>query len=302
MLHVNFYFFIGPLFYMYTKSVLGILRKEDYFLFVPGVFEFFFQLYFYADPNFYFEFVLGKYKSWNLFTYDVVLNLFTVFFSVKAILLIKKYRNDIVNIYTVEVRKSLRWISTAGVVLIIQFGLIAFMLFFLKENGLEQILNYIAVPIAGITVYWISFYGLTQKNLNLSLIFDQDDEKRKSNENVKQISKDKDSDIVEVKPATILKYEEIVDFFNKTKVYKDKDLSIYKIANLMQISYKDVSFSINAVGKKNFNQFVNEFRVNEAIRLLDNEKIELYNLSGIAEEVGFNCKLPIKSNCLKVEK
>lgn len=290
MIHFNFYFFIGPLFYMYTKSILGVLKRRSYHLFVPGVIEFFLQLSYYIEPQIYQELVYGSYQFLCNIIYDVILNLYTVYFSIQAILLIKKYKNDIINIYTAEVRKRLQWILVTGMVLVFQFGVIAFLLFIFREKGYGESLYFISVPIAGITVYWISFYGLMQKNLNLSLIFDQEKEKQKKDESLKETTKDRDVEIVEIKPETILKYEEIVAFFNKTKVYKDKDLSIYKIADLMQISYKDVSFSINAVGKKNFNQFVNEFRVNEAIRLLDNEKIELYNLSGIAEEVGFNTR------------
>jgi AraC-like DNA-binding protein len=62
------------------------------------------------------------------------------------------------------------------------------------------------------------------------------------------------------------------------------------VAEMTELNIKEVSRLINQYAKKNFNQFVNSFRVDEAKKHLNNSEMNHLNLTGIAEKVGFNSR------------
>ena len=85
-------------------------------------------------------------------------------------------------------------------------------------------------------------------------------------------------------------YIKIVAFVSETKIYKDKELNLFTIANLLQMPYREVFNVINSLANKNFNLFLNEYRVEEAKQLIRDDSSDKFNLTWIAEEVGFNSR------------
>ncbi len=71
------------------------------------------------------------------------------------------------------------------------------------------------------------------------------------------------------------------------KMYLDPDLTLSLVASKMNVSSNHLSQVINETLKKNFNQLINEYRVNEVKRLISDEQKTLLN---IAYESGFNSK------------
>lgn len=73
-----------------------------------------------------------------------------------------------------------------------------------------------------------------------------------------------------------------------TKEFCEEDFSLDKLASLVNSNSKYVSQVINESYGKNFNPFINEYRIKEArIRLADVEKYGNYTIKGIAESVGY---------------
>ena len=72
------------------------------------------------------------------------------------------------------------------------------------------------------------------------------------------------------------------------KVYKDYTLSVDSLSQLLGSKKHYVSGAINRCTKNNFNTFVNEYRIKEAIRLLSDKKSQMYSIDSIASELGFN--------------
>jgi len=65
---------------------------------------------------------------------------------------------------------------------------------------------------------------------------------------------------------------------------------LFTFANRLQMPYREVSNVINKFANKNFNLFLNEFRIDEAKHLINNDSSDKFNLTWIAEEVGFNSR------------
>lgn len=74
------------------------------------------------------------------------------------------------------------------------------------------------------------------------------------------------------------------------KIYLRKDLSIEKMASELNTNARYLSQLIHELYQTNFNQFINELRINEARRLLWDPAYDHYSIEGIADMVGFSSK------------
>ncbi len=85
-----------------------------------------------------------------------------------------------------------------------------------------------------------------------------------------------------------------------TKVYKNSDLNLPKLANLIDVSTHQLSEAINVEMNMNFNEFINIIRI-EVIRdaILDNTN---YTIATIAYENGFNSISTFNTNFKKITK
>ena len=81
--------------------------------------------------------------------------------------------------------------------------------------------------------------------------------------------------------------KEIERLMNEEKIYKDNTLSVDSLSHLLGAKKHNVSGVINRCTQNNFNTFVNEYRVKEAIRLMSDKNIQIYSIDGIAFDLGF---------------
>ena len=89
---------------------------------------------------------------------------------------------------------------------------------------------------------------------------------------------------------------DIQQLFETEKVYRQQGLNVDEIAKRLQTSSRQVSSAINQHYNKNFVEYVNTFRVEEAIEMLKQQgeggKYAHITIQAIGEEVGFNHKSP----------
>lgn len=67
------------------------------------------------------------------------------------------------------------------------------------------------------------------------------------------------------------------------------ELTIVDVAKDLRIHTKQISTAINKVHHQNFNSYVNQFRIEKAIKLLREQDTNL-SIEGIGYEVGFHSK------------
>ncbi|MGC4035116.1 MAG: ABC transporter permease [Chitinophagaceae bacterium] len=72
--------------------------------------------------------------------------------------------------------------------------------------------------------------------------------------------------------------------------YEDPDLSLTSLAEKLNMPHHELSRVVNSVFKKNFNDFINEYRVRDVISKLRRPAYDNITLLGIAFEAGFNSK------------
>lgn len=74
------------------------------------------------------------------------------------------------------------------------------------------------------------------------------------------------------------------------KLYLNPDLSLPDLAKHLQTNASVLSAVINTAYGKNFNDFINTYRVEAVKTMLKSPEAQLYSLLGIGLECGFNSK------------
>ncbi|WP_282161457.1 helix-turn-helix domain-containing protein [Ulvibacterium marinum] len=79
----------------------------------------------------------------------------------------------------------------------------------------------------------------------------------------------------------------LVATIREQKYYKDPELDIRALSELVQMPYHELSFKINQEYHQNFNTFINSFRVQEVVQALENQQHKSYTIMGLAKQAGF---------------
>lgn len=89
---------------------------------------------------------------------------------------------------------------------------------------------------------------------------------------------------------------------NTDKPYKKADLSVAELSKMLAVKPYLLSKILNEHYKKNFRDFINEYRVEEFIRLAVSENYKNYTFLALAHEVGFNSKSTFNLAFKKIKK
>ncbi len=84
------------------------------------------------------------------------------------------------------------------------------------------------------------------------------------------------------------------------KLYLIQDLSLKEVANQLKLPVKYVSFLINHYHQMNFRNFINQLRVEEVIRKMENGELQQKTMLALALESGFNSKATFNSAFKKI--
>mgnify|MGYP000049654979 CR=1 FL=1 len=85
-------------------------------------------------------------------------------------------------------------------------------------------------------------------------------------------------------------YKKVLHFMQEYKPYLDSQITLSKLANLVQIPSNQLSQVINQNSNQNFFNFINSFRIDTVINNLDNGIHKEQTLLSIAFASGFNSK------------
>lgn len=267
---IGFYYFSMPLFYLYTKSLLEQVKtKELIICLLPGVAEFLFMLILFLLPyeisakfheNYYWLFlaILG-----------VLLNVFSLFFVFLTLKRIYNYHNKFLNFFSNTQKVNLNWIRNVAYLLLFVYLFQLMSLFFDIENA-ANIIYFVDSIFSLCCVYWISIFAIKQPHVHSEFeVFDTS----------KVIVDSKQND-----------FDKIISILSEKKSYKNPNFTVVDLAELVQLHPKKVSQTINQFANKNFNHFINEFRVNEAKQLLADSSYDILTIEAIYKDAGFNSK------------
>lgn len=83
-------------------------------------------------------------------------------------------------------------------------------------------------------------------------------------------------------------FHKVVELIEKGKQYKQPDISLNSLSQTLNVSPQVLSMVINQKSKRNFNAFINHYRIEESIQHLQDRQYNNLTIAAIAFEAGFN--------------
>lgn len=85
-------------------------------------------------------------------------------------------------------------------------------------------------------------------------------------------------------------FPEIKDYFEREKPYLDPDLRVEQVAEQLGVTQRQITAGLKTQNIRNFNHFVNHYRIEESRRMLENPEYDVLTIETIAEKSGFGSK------------
>ncbi|MBB6370316.1 helix-turn-helix domain-containing protein [Chryseobacterium shigense] len=263
---------------------------------------FYFSVLFYTNPSFKFKISdlkylilpvifwinillqrFGGFEDNSIFNYIFIgLILFqALFYTGLSYFTIRKHKKRIQQFSANTEGINLNWLEYITVIIFIIN--IIYVVYNLSYDS--KALNFFINGVFLLVIYFVGYYSLKQKE-----IYPLEEKQREE-----LIAIDEEPEMEEVKKKLISDEElariknQLEEVMYKQKPYLDSELNLIRLSELLSVSTHHLSYVINTGFKKNFFQYVNEYRVEYAKRLLKDSQSKL-SILGIAYESGFNSK------------
>ena len=297
---INLSFFFAPLLYFYVKSITVPhfrLRRKEFYHFIPGVLFLLFKIiilsYDAAQPGF--SEIQNGYLTTNLeekFTraiLSLIMKIHSAIYIAFTFQAFFQYRKKLPHVFSNTYALELNWIRNF---LIIYTGLFVYMFF-------QDLINFLITDLSWVQEWWfflfnsiaIIYVGMvgyfTNTNKLNELHPKQSDMLISSIEPLPTPVPKQNN---ELSPELQSRKLQLDQFIDREKPYLDPDLNLIDLAKSLKMTRAQLSEVINVCFNKNFNDFINEQRVEAVKEMLKSGKQKELSLLGIAFDCGFNSK------------
>ncbi len=309
---------INPFYYIYVKSLTKpnyIVSRKTIIHFIPSILILAFNLVFYTllSDDLKLLFITKGIRS--ITNESVILNinilvdygtLATYYIQLVSyvtlmIIMLKKHSGKIKNYFSYEHNVSLNWLKIFISIIIVNVILEMFIVVYSLYFPLPAIFIIIYYLILLFLINFLGYFGMKQTDIYIGNIRSSG----QSNSHASIVTKDEvvaetgnKEENTEINSLHFAISEEeqkrivseVIILMETKKVFLNNKLSIYDIASDLKTNKSYISFSINNILKKNFRNFVNEYRIKEAQQLLIDPNYNNYSIEGIAQTVGYISK------------
>jgi AraC-like DNA-binding protein len=295
---------IQPLVFLYIASLTSLgfrLSKKHLLHFIPFAISFAYSLFVYLTvlPE---TDLLRKDAIADQFLFNGVkkaedfLSLCSaVIYWYCGLRLLLRYRNWLYNDTSNTLFPTYTWLKNILVLFALFFLMLSvnILLDYGFDYGLNHFLHWqILFVYLAILIYYMGVKGYQQAENQLSIFPGALAQKQDEGEDYKIFQNEDNLVKEEIKLPTDEKVREaseaIIHLLVGEKIYLDPELNIQSLAQKLNLSPAFVSLVINSAFKKNFRNLINEYRVEEVKRRLEDPKSGQLSLLGIAYECGFN--------------
>ncbi len=284
---------LGALIYFYSAYVTGLrekFRKVDVAPFI--IYAINFGIFFISVLK---GLYLSNTPAFGKMLYIVVTSglATSIIYLVYTILTLGKYYRKIENYYSDTERMRLDWlmkITTLSFFVVTvwfcEFGLTYFNII-PRTHFIPLFIMIMIMIIIFITSYYlINQPEIFRKNLEMEYVLDEDADPAVAEKYARQSIDDRMQDEYLAKLNT---------YMDEQKPYLDENITIKDLAEEVGIPPHHLSIVINNRLGKNFYTFINEYRVKEAVAILDNPDNSDASIIAIAFRAGFNSKSTFNS-------
>ncbi|MCG8701226.1 MAG: AraC family transcriptional regulator [Bacteroidales bacterium] len=204
------------------------------------------------------------------------INIVYISYLIKLVLLARKFKPNINS----NIRNTdLNWLK---------FLIIGLSTTYVLGSGIGGILCYASIPLyyvnyieySGLVIFifGIGFYGIKQKNI---FSIEETTLLKPSTPNKTELVIKKDDELFAQKLKVFMKEE---------KPYLDENLTLLKLAELLDVKPYYVTFILNKVICKKFHDFINDYRIKEIKTRINNGDLSKFTILSVAYDCGFNSK------------
>lgn len=284
-------FLFPPLAYLYVKSLTNTafqLTRRTSLYFTPAAIYFIFHLVVWSFPVTEKLDIINNLWRWRFWHIQSIINLavFT-FFTFKTTQHYIAYRQWLPTEYSNTEKLTLKWLGTFVLLLAFAYFInLGFELYglFLPTGYAIDFWKYF---IAAIVIYYISVtgYAYTQRT---NVLFDTEKPIIEALQ-TPDLKQNKSENIILNADLERIKYL-LEDYLKTSQRYLEPDLMLSKLADELKIAPSLLSQTINSCYHKNFNDFINAYRVNAVIEKFKAGVHREQTFLAIALDCGFNSK------------
>ena len=240
-------------------------------------------------------------KGYNYFPYDVtVLSYLDIIYYMMCILIsafrLQRYKKQVIDFYSDQNKRNHQWLT----IILIANMIAAILCFFLFGTG-QQVFAQLIVVCSSFMIYAIGYKMLASPPILPDFITEPliHPEYNKIEKPVEVLeNKYERSGLSQERSEKIA--EKILGYMQENKPYINPEINLKELAAELHIATHHLSQVINQIFKKNFYDFINEYRVAEVKLKLQDTKYQNYTLLAIGLESGFNSKATFNSVFKKI--
>jgi len=288
-----------PLMYFYVRSLLAETPKFNWgniLHFLPHLFFLLWLVIFLKDePIFYgsserYETMIRVFRA-IIGAYSIVS---VIFYSQVIFRSISDHQTKIKDRFSFTSESiSLNWLKFIQFLFVLAFtAMIAMAFLGDKTNFPFDPRFFIRFPFT-LFAFGVSFFGVRQP-----VLFKQSAEKEKEKEPETQKARYEKSGLTEKDAETYM--NRLDKYMNEEKPYLNPELTIKDISDHLNISRHHITQVLNEKIKKNFYNYINEFRLEEVKKRIVDSKYAHLTLIAIAFDCGFNSKSAFNSIFKKI--
>ncbi|MBO6524811.1 MAG: AraC family transcriptional regulator [Balneolaceae bacterium] len=283
---VDYSLILGPLVYFYVKSITHPnfrFKKKDTWHAVPWLIyvslQIFIYLYDVQQSGFYDvqDGVLYVKINYSIGIYMVILGIISrsIYFY-HAAKTFYKFRGKIRQFFSNTYKVELNWLRYFLIVylglFILRIGFIFTNQFFYQMTWTQNWWWYL---IASMVLVYLGMMGIFADLGKLSELEFVEPKETKQDEEIKELAPFK---------------EKVEEFMEDEKAFLNPDLTLAELSKMVELPTNQLSKVINTGFGKNFNDFINAYRVEEVKNALSDPAYSHFSVLGIAFECGFNSK------------
>lgn len=272
---LNLSWILFPLLLIYVRKISIVQRQRvHYRVIYPGILAVLFQVILGLNRD------LSNMLLERTYTYEFLYAaglVYSVYILYQIHLHLRQHKREVHNQYARIDNKLLLWIR--------YFAFFCFALVLTRVTALfmgrSHVLHLILAAFNIIIITVIAISGFYQYNVINVL-------SKSSKHNNSQDTNTSTTQIPQNRALELLK--RLDDFIKEKELYRQQDLTIANVAELLSEHPRSISVALNTFYKKNFNSYINQYRIQKAEALLKSGYTRSKSIEGLSQEVGFRSK------------
>lgn len=282
-INVPWHFLIAPFFYTFLINYLEIekrsknILKINILLFILIVsIRICFVLFLKEENSENIIYLFEKYSSVE----EIISSIVSLSIFIYSFYILSKKENLFSKILSFD---NLKWIYT-----FFKIGLLSYIFWFIAQvtkvalNFQDFIYAYYPLRIlTTVLIYWLGYQAIIQ----LKLLNERKKLRNKLGFKIYNNNNNKEKDLDKK-----LLFDKINSIIDEEKLFTKPKLNVEYLANKVDINASKLSNIIKLYSNKNFNDFINDFRIDLSKEMLQNKDYKNYTITSIGLESGFNSK------------